>query len=510
MLSGFLGGRAADKSVALFYGAILLLIFAPLFWGGNHPLPLLLMELLALVLLVGWFLRPSVGGQSLSQVAWVFLALLFFLPLLQLVPVPFIIWEGLPGRAFYADLLRYIGPESEDFRWRALSLVPSMTESAWLALLPPLAVFVVAVHLPSQQLFTLTLVFLGTATGEALLGLIQYGDGANSAFRFGNHLMGLSASGTYINRNHLAGLLEMALPIALALLTATIGHGVSQNSSRRSRRKRNFRQWLAHFSVARVNQTAVFAALGIAILLGLIFTRSRSGISVAMLGILLCTLLFSYRLGGRNTYGLMGTFSAVGLGLAGLIGLAPIWIRFAYIDPIASGRWKIFDATLQAIGEFFPLGSGAGTFEEVIRRFHPVDLPGITINHAHNEYLEWLLELGLPAALLLAVGLIFYCYQWAWVLKRGYWQPFRFAQAGAGISLFLMMMHSMVDFNLRIPANAVFAAFLAALFFHRPLEKASHSSSHRRGRKDSQGGEQRQSSLSCTIPPENRINPFAS
>ena len=68
------------------------------------------------------------------------------------------------------------------------------------------------------------------------------------------------------------------------------------------------------------------------------------------------------------------------------------------VDPVEEARWKIFDATVQAIGEFFPLGSGAGTFEDVLRRFHPMDLPGGTINRAHNDYLETIVEMGLPAA----------------------------------------------------------------------------------------------------------------
>jgi len=167
----------------------------------------------------------------------------------------------------------------------------------------------------------------------------------------------------------------------------------------------------------------------------------------------------------------------VGVGLASLIGLAPVWSRFTLQDPIEDGRWKIFDATLQAIGEFFPLGSGAGTFEDVMRRFHPADFPGVTINRAHNDYLEWLLEFGLIAGLLIAVWLLLYLRQWGRVWKRGEWAPFRFAQAGAGIALLLMMLHTLVDFNLRIPANAVFTAFLAAVFFPPSARGAARGAS---------------------------------
>ena len=498
--------RVADPDAVLFYGLVALLTFAPLFWASNRPLPLLVMELAALALLAWRFWSPSVGGQPLSRSTWIFLTLLFLLPLAQLFAVPFGLWANLPGRSFYADALRQTS-DGADLGWRALSLIPAATEASWLALLPPLVVFLAAIRLTTPHLLRLTLVFLGVATVEALLGLIQYGDGPDSVFRFGNALMGDSASGTYINRNHLAGLLEMALPVGLALLAATVGHGRPPHASgHRGRRGRTFRQWLARFSVARINQAALFGAVTLAILLGLIFTRSRAGLSMAMLGILLCTLTFSYRLGGRNVYGLMGTFTAVGVGLAGLVGLAPVLSRFTLHDPLQDGRWKIFNATVQAIGEFFPLGSGAGTFEGVMRRFHPADFPGLTINSAHNDYLEWLLECGLVAAVLIVAWLLFYFRQWGRVWKRGEWTPFRFAQAGAGIALLLMMLHSLVDFNLRIPANAVFVAFLAAVFFHRLLEEERRRSSQRR-EATSEGASQ--PPPVAPIPPENQANPFA-
>ena len=222
--------RAADPGAVLFYGLVALLTFAPLFRAGNRPLPLLVMELAALALLVWRFWAPSPEGQPLSRPTWVFLTLLFLLPLAQLLPVSFGLWADLPGRSFYADALRQTSGGA-DLDWRAISLIPTMTEATWLALLPPLAVFLAAIHLTGQHLLRLALVFLGIATAEALLGLIQYGDGPNSVFRFGNTLMGDSASGTYINRNHLAGLLEMALPVCLALLAATVGHGRPPHAS---------------------------------------------------------------------------------------------------------------------------------------------------------------------------------------------------------------------------------------------------------------------------------------
>lgn len=100
--------------------------------------------------------------------------------------------------------------------------------------------------------------------------------------------------------------------------------------------------------------------------------------------------------------------------------------------------------------------------------------------------------------------MLFYVRQWGRVWKRGEWTPFRFAQAGAGIALLLMLLHSLADFNLRIPANAVFTAFLAAVFFHRPPDEERQRSSRRR----ETAGEGKPPSV-YPIPPENQANPFA-
>lgn len=498
--------RVASNDAVFFYGLAGLLIFASLIWGGIIPLPLLVMELAALALLIGHAWHPAQADPSLSWPMRVFLSLLILLPLAQLLPIPLALWATLPGRAFYADALQQAGVIGSDFEWRAIALVPATTESAVLALLPPLAVFMVAVNLRTRTLLKLTWIFLGIATGQALLGLIQFGGGEESPFRFGNAAYGISATGTYISRNHLAGLLEMALPMALALLAASVGQSPRRHISQR---QQGWRSRLARFGAPGLNQTMLFGAVALAILLGLIFTRSRTGGGLALLGILLCTLLFSSRLGGRNVYGLLGTFAAAGIGLASLIGLTPVLNRFALQDPVTDARWKIFDVTVQAIGQFFPLGSGAGSFEAVMRRFHPADLPGVIINYAHNDYLEWLLEAGLGAGLLIVVWLALYLRQWGRVWTRNEWTTFRFAQVGAGIALLLMMLHTLVDFNLRIPANAVFTAFLAAVFFHRAAEKEQNTSRQRKLPDESQGPKPELPLPSYTIPPENQTNPFA-
>lgn len=500
----------AGEGKAAFYSLTAMLLFAPLIWGANLPLPLLVLELAAVGLLVHVAYKPAFRDQLPLPLQWSLLIVLL-LPLLHLIPVPDGLWSQLPGRAPYAQALQGLA-ELEPLAPRPISLVPWATERAGLALLPPAMVFLAAVGMPSERLQQLALLFLGIATFQATLGLIQYGDVSDSPFRLGNPHMDGNAFGTYINRNHLAGLLEMALPIGLALLTATIGQS-TRPAGHRSRR-RTWRQRLAELTTLRVNVAFVYSAASLMILLGLVFTRSRMGIAMAMLGISLCMIAFSRRLGGWNVYGLLGTVTAIAIGVATLIGLTPVLTRFAD-DPLADSRWSMASAALQAVGEFFPLGSGSGTFTQVFWRFYPPEIAfdGL-IDRAHNDYLEWMVEGGMVAIAVLTVFLFCYLRHWPTVWRRGIWSPFRFIQVGAGIGVFVMGVHSFVDFNLHIPANAVFFAFLAALFLHRhPVEPAQYLPGHRRARQLRRSAEHRAAepaveSRQRIIPPENQINPF--
>lgn len=426
----------------------------------------MLLELGAVAALLLRLWPPVFSGETKPpSLTWAALALLFLYPLIYLIPLPFGFWAELPGRAPYAQALGLL--EAPDVRWRPLAIVPMLAESFWLALLPPVAVFLGAVALPIRSLNVLIAIVLGMAVTQALLGLMQMGAGS------------ASATGTYVNRDHLAGLLEMVLPVGLGLLAATVGR-----APRDKRYRRSWRERLLFLSTWRAHVAVFYGAASIAILLGLIFTRSRSGLMLAMLGILLAALTFAHRLGGNNVFGTIGTVTAIGVALAVEIGLAPVLQRFTLEDPLQDSRWTIYSSALQGIGSFFPLGSGAGTFPEIYRQFQPLELGRFSVEHAHNEYLEWLFEGGLMGAFILLLLLALYSRQWFRIRAHTQWPTFRFAQIGAGIGLLLISLHGLVDFNWHIPANALYTAFLAAVFFHAPDMRPKkppegHRSTHR-------------------------------
>lgn len=433
-----------------------ILVFAPLIRGGNRPLALLVLECLSVILLL-LVLKP--GSRSKIPASYLALVMaLAILPLIYLIPVPFTLWEVMPGRADYAAAMKVLIP-SIDHNYPPLSMDAGSSWYAWLTLLPALAVFLCLVQAPFAQYRKIAITFVVLAALQALLGLLQYSAGPHSLLRLGWESGG-RAIGTYASRDHLAGMLEMALPMAMALFLVAIGKsGLIKGFIKSSTHSRY--AWLRR----RVYVSFAFGLLSVIIFLGLIFTQSRAGVALSMLIILIVMFSYSFRLGGLNSYGILGSLLSIVIGLALMVGLVPVLNRFA-VDPMQDSRWLIFESSWQAIKVYFPLGSGFGTFKEVYQQFHAADLRGIFIHNAHNDYLELLVEGGLVAALLLLWFIYLYGRQWWVIIKNRYWELDHIMQAAAGIGMLALLLHSFVDFNLHIPANLIYFAMLAGIFFN--------------------------------------------
>jgi O-antigen ligase len=166
------------------------------------------------------------------------------------------------------------------------------------------------------------------------------------------------------------------------------------------------------------------------------------------------------------------------------------------IDAIIVGRWFGFDELLLRLEqsnpageariwsnaytidyvEHFPLsGSGGGSFYGIFPNFQAENLDGFHV-HAHNDYLEFAAELGMPVAALL---------MWvvALAMRSAYWtQRYRSSSLYKGGAFAVVMtilwaaIHSTTDFNLQIPANGLtFATILALAFVCRGLDRVEHA-----------------------------------
>ena len=166
--------------------------------------------------------------------------------------------------------------------------------------------------------------------------------------------------------------------------------------------------------------------------------------------------------------------------VAAAVGLDALMSRFEN-DPtpyLAGDRWMMVTSTWRAALAFWPVGSGLGSFAAVYPGFQPAGLRGF-INHAHNDYVQLLMECGLLAVVLAGLAVALVARQGVLLVRRARsvgLDAQALLQASCGLGLLAVLLHSWVDFNLRIPANAMSAAFLLGAFL-RPL--ASRAPEHR-------------------------------
>ena len=87
-------------------------------------------------------------------------------------------------------------------------------------------------------------------------------------------------------------------------------------------------------------------------------------------------------------------------------------------------------------------------------------------DHAHNDYLQAFMELGLGAPLIIGLLVFAYGSRMRELLRREGGRSFTLLQLGAGVGMMPMMLHSVFDFALHMPANGIWFATLAGVLFH--------------------------------------------
>lgn len=441
----------------------LLIILAPLFHGGLDLWPRLLLQWLGLLLVGLTLWRQQDLGLRTGEV--LFLGALFLTPLLYLIPWPAWVLAYAPGREVYEQAMGAISPDALA-RARPLSLHPFATETAWLLSLIPIGVYLGTRSLGEKGAMALVYLLFAVAIPQVVIGLFQFATATSGVdYSLAEWVpRGGAASGTFRNRNHLAGMLEMVFPLALALFLFHFG----RRSRPHHHQARGWRDQTVSILRAGGRPSLALGILVLVFVVGIVVTRSRTGIAMAMFGMILTALLFSSHIGGRGAFGLVGRLITLAIGFAAALGLAPVLDRFAVNDLVADARWPLAAASFDGAGTLLPLGSGPGTYPDAFPIHQPVALGQWFINHAHNDYLEAVYEMGIWALVLILIFLTLYARQWSRLRSGDEWSGFRSLQIGAGIGLTLLLGHAFSDYNLHTPANMAYFAFLAGLFFSPP------------------------------------------
>ena len=298
-------------------------------------------------------------------------------PVLQLVPLPPRVWTILPGRGEVAEAYTAAGMS---LPFLPISLEPLTTLRSALSLLPAVAVFlgVFCLREEAELRWVLLLIFSVAIVGAGL-GLLQLIGGEASPLRFYNITNLGRGVGFFANQNHQA-----------AFLYGTIAYAATWVSLARRRP-----------SATRVFRLTFSAILLIALIVGLTATQSRFGIFLGLVaGLCSIPLVASLATGAvrGRIIKIAAIANAVALVLVFQFGFVGIAERIS--QTLSSDlRWPLVSITAKAAKDYFPFGSGIGTFAPIYQRYEPLEyLQEAYVNRAHNDWLETWLEGGLASA----------------------------------------------------------------------------------------------------------------
>lgn len=297
----------------------------------------------------------------------------------------------------------------------------------------------------TRQIKRLAFVFTTYAVAVAFFALLQGLSATGKLYWLRQPSIGGWIYGPYVNHNHYAGLMEMLLPIALAVA-------------------------LSHYSSTAQKISASLAAMLIAITIFLSGSRGGMVAFAAQVTILSVVILRHKR--NRAVF-LVAILALLAVALA-------VWMidstsvsRLASIAAETHGeisggtRVNIDRDTLRMFIHRPLLGWGLGTFAEVYPQFRSF-YTDFLINEAHNDYLQFLAEMGLPG-LLVMVWFIAAIYRNAWRKLEGWPSNINGSVTLAStLAVTGILVHSFVDFNLQIPANAAFFYSLSVIAAMEP------------------------------------------
>ncbi|WP_375292584.1 O-antigen ligase family protein [Sphingomonas melonis] len=323
----------------------------------------------------------------LPVVALFFIAILA-LTLLQLVPLPPAVWTALPGHAFLGDAAIIIGQPQP---WRPIAIVPGAAWNAAASLVVPGAMLLLAMQVDEQERARLQAVLLILVVCSTIVGLLQF-----SGAGFNNPLINSTpgqVSGTFANRNHFALFIAMGCVLAPA--------------------------WA--FQGGRRPHWRGPVALGLVLLftLSILASGSRAGMILGFIalgmGFLLTLRPLRRELRRYSRWVAPALLTAIIAVIVGFVLLsfsadrAESISRAIAIKGDEDMRTRGLPTVLAMLRSFFPVGSGFGGFDPLFRIQEPDNLLKLTyFNHAHDDFLEIVMDGGVLGAFLIAAALLWW------------------------------------------------------------------------------------------------------
>lgn len=463
-----------------------LIVYTPLPLASNRPWALAVLGLLTGMLLLWTIWRPA--GRLTGQV-WqgaktplILLGLWMGLLAVQLIPVPGAWLAALDQNEMNNFASQGAGAVSIDAYSTRLYLAKAgiLTAVFWLVL-------VLVDSKRRMEWLARVIVFSGLL--QALLGVMLMATGTTFEMFF-VPMVDARAHGSFVYHNHFAGYLELTLAVGIGLMIAKLDGSVSAGWRQRAQ------GWLALL----VSEKALLRVSLIIMVIGLVASRSRMGnaaffVSLLVVGVF--AIFFAKHVSKRvHDSKESNTLRATVIFIASLVVLDVLIIgsvvgvekvvqrientnfetqlRVAQSNsagqplPVPRQEESLEQRSMaarhatQIVRDFPWLGTGGGTFHLAFPSYTPPEVRGF-YDHAHNDYVEFASEVGLPGVLLLAMLVLHSAWHSVLLLMRSHDQLARGMAFASLMGVTSLLIHATVDFNFQNPANAMLFLIVLSL-----------------------------------------------
>jgi O-antigen ligase len=347
--------------------------------------------------------------------------------------------------------------------WKSISTYPHATRTELYKILAYIGIFFLIINYsPSTRstqpvtrghrlqiktfITRLIVIFIVVGCFESIYGLLEYLSGHQHIF-FRKKTLNLNfVTGTYINLNHFAGYMAIVICISLGYITYILSKSSNFDVS-------GWREKLSRIINLIGTKAGLLSFLILIMSSALILSGSRVGICSFITSIILMSIMISKKITIKKILLILLPVCLMTI----WIGLNPVINKFSRIpkNVEAEGRRpQVWKDTYNLIKEFPTLGTGLGTYEYMFPKYKTYRAQ-VLYDHTHNDYLELMSNTGFTGFFIVIAGAAYYLFMVTrlWFQRRN---PFvKGITIGCLGGIAYIILHSLTDFNLQIPANAL-------------------------------------------------------
>ncbi|MGX1926528.1 O-antigen ligase family protein [Vibrio sp. NH-7] len=434
-----------------FYSLIALIVWLPIPLGSNRDWAWAIAEmwvaLQSLLLIVSY--KGNLPFEHVKHYGLLVFGLVAFQfwVFLQTVPLDWSILSLVSPKSseIYQLVEAPTGFISLDSRMSLVSLFKGLTYT----LLVFNAIFLVN---SSRRLKTVVVAIVISGTIQAFYAAMMVLLNVVESPVFGYRQNGI-ATGSFVYKNHLANYLMMSLCLGLGLIISLLH--TTESGSKFVFVKRLIEGLLSDKMLLRLCLVIMVIAL--------VMTRSRMGntafFAATTIGGMIALLFYKYK--PKALVALVGSVIAIDTIVVGaLFGLEKVKQRLVETSLDAESRDQVVVWSLDIIRDFPFTGTGMASFYTIFPMYSRADIG--FYDHAHNDYVQFMVEAGIPATLLLGSIVLYSLWRTFNTIRSRHSKTMKGVALGCMMAIIGMLIHISVDFNLQPMANA--ATFILVLF----------------------------------------------